>query len=180
MDIVEVTSLISSGVGIATLIGVFMAVDQIRINRKQLSLSTISYCLEKFGKLNIYHDTDVATVKAYVDLVSEELFFFQYKYLPKEIAYEWIDGMLDYMPLFDSEGKLLNGDVCLLELAKSHPDLLRNYPRIKHTFTINHHFDVSLIYNHTNESRKLRMEARENLIKTMYIKLTEQYTSFDE
>ena len=180
MSITDVTSIIGAIVGVATLIGVFMALHQININKKQLSLSTISYCLEKFGKLDLRHDTNESIVKDYVDLVSEELFFFQYKYLPTEIAYEWLDGMLDYVPLLDKEDNVLNGDVCLLQLATRHKELLRNYPRVRHTFTVGHSIDISNIYEERKEQLLIRQQARRNLIASMYINLTENYTSFDE
>jgi hypothetical protein len=171
MSLTELTSLIGTAISAGTLVGLIIALNQIRINRKQLSLSTISYCLEKFGKLDFHWDTSESTVKAYIDLVSEEVFFFQYKYLPTEIAYEWLDGMLDYIPLFDGERNLLNGEECLLHLAKNHAALLRNYPRVIHTFTIHHFVDISQIYNHSNEGIKIKQQARENLIKSMYINL---------
>lgn len=54
-------------------------------------------------------------MKNYIDLVNEELFYIQRGYLPTDIAKEWIDGTIDYIPITNKTGPriTLNENICI-------------------------------------------------------------------
>jgi hypothetical protein len=155
---------------IATAFGIWVAMVQLLINQKQLHLDTIKRCIDEFRNLtsptNInYSDADATR---YIDLVNEELFYFQHNYIPRVVAYEWIDGMLDYIPLFDKTGNILNKGYCVPRLALKPEIFFKDYPRIKHTFTILDDYDFETIYAQTLEKKDLRLIARKNLVESIY------------
>lgn len=140
------------------------------INRKQLHLATIKRCIDEFRSLinpnnPQYSDADAAK---YVDLVNEELFYFQHGYIPEVVAYEWIDGMMDYLPLFDNGGNILNKGHCVDKISSKHDILLRDYPRIKYTFTIPIDYDFETVYSQHPDKQNLRLIIRKNLVQSIY------------
>jgi hypothetical protein len=78
-------------------VGVLLAITQININRKQLHLATLNRCIDVFRNMSGMRSlqSSATDVHNYIDFVNEELFYIQHKYLPKVVALEWLDGMLD-------------------------------------------------------------------------------------
>lgn len=154
-----------------TAAGVVAAAIQIIINRKQLFLGTIARCIESFRKIELElssHPTAEPIIKNYVDLVAEELFYFQNGYIPKVVALEWIDGMIDYLPLLDKNGKVLNIGHGNEQLAAKKDVLLKNYPRIKHAFTISIFYDIELAYSQANNLLLQRTLQRKKIVEEIY------------
>ncbi len=146
MTLYELLSLV---VSILTLVALGLAVWQIRINRQQLYLSTITKCVQDFRSLSSINQstTDRELIWRYVDLVSEELFYFQHDYVPRNVSLEWIDGMIDYLPITDKEGRIQNEDKCLKLLASESEAFLINFPRIRFALTVKQSYDWKKIYS---------------------------------
>jgi hypothetical protein len=159
-------------VGIANVIvalGVVVAITQININRKQLHFVIIARCIEEFRKLGNLKNDSVSenTIRKYLDLVNEELFYFQHDYLPKELALEWLDGMIDYISITDQEGNLLNTENCIPGLA--HNDAyLESFPRLKETFIVRQKFSSEIIYSNDPLKRDLRILNRKQVAEELY------------
>ncbi|MBS1640668.1 MAG: hypothetical protein JSR12_11495 [Bacteroidetes bacterium] len=154
---------------ILTAISLIYGAVQITINRKQLFSNTISRCLNEFQKINISVDCiDTLTIKKYIDLVGEELFYFQNHYIPKNVAKEWLDGMLDFLPITDSKEVVLNKDHCIIYLGENRSQLLKNYPRIKSAFTLSNEYDIELMYDDSLKSADLRLQIRKNIVEEIY------------
>ena len=151
-------------------LGVIVAITQININRKQLHFDTIARCIEEFRKLDnlLGNAANEPQLLKYIDLVNEELFYFQHNYLPKVIALEWIDGMLDYLTLLDTNSDVLNKGNCIPLLQIKHDFYLRDYPRIVHSFTIRQDHDLSIIYSNKPEDRNWRIQNRKAIIEEIY------------
>lgn len=150
---------------VITAIGVLIAVTAYGVSRKSLYLSTIEKCIEGFRKLkNLQKEPSRDEVEEYIDLVNEELFYFQHGYLPIEIADEWIDGMIDFLPMFDSKGNVLNPNNCIQDLAENHDSYFQNYPRVVTAFTIKGSYDFKLIYSSDVKSATKRKSQRRKLI----------------
>jgi hypothetical protein len=159
----EIFSLIFS---LITVLSLVFVVLQIRINRQQLYLSTISKCIDDFRRLeDLTRSTaDKSLVRKYVDLVNEELFYFQHNYIPNDVAREWIDGMIDYMPIKDVKGIILNEEYCLRELAINGEEYLTNYPRVEYVFIVRKSYDFALAYSKDKGNRQSRVRLRNKLI----------------
>ena len=166
----ELANLIISGI---TALAIVFAVVQIRINKKQLFLSTITKCVSDFrnlGELN-RQTVDTIIINRYVDLTNEELFYFEHNYIPKDIMKEWIDGMIDFIPITNSKGHILNKKYCVKYIANNRSIIFQNFPRIQHTFEISKTYDFSLIYS-TDESKRIdRVKERKRLIEEIFKKV---------
>ncbi len=150
---------------VITAIGVLIAVTAYGITRKSLYLTTIEKCIEGFRNLkNLNKQPSREEIEKYVDLVNEELFYFQHGYLPIEIADEWIDGMIDFLPIFDKKGNVLNPNNCIQDLAEKHDRYFQNYPRVVTAFTIKGNYDFKLIYSSDTKSAAKRKHQRRKLI----------------
>jgi hypothetical protein len=166
----EIANLIISGV---TALAIVFAVIQIKINKKQLFLSTITKCISDFrnlGELN-RQTKNADIINRFIDLTNEELFYFQHKYIPKVIRKEWIDGMIDFIPITNINGQILNKEYCIKYIAENRSILFQNYPRIQNAFELNKTFDFGLIYS-TDETKRIeRVKERKRLIEEILKKI---------
>lgn len=70
--------------------------------------------------------------RRYLDLCNDEMFYFQHRYLPDEVAREWIDGMFSILPLLRPQGEVVDG-----HQDRSHwLELLAEFPRLVHALTL--------------------------------------------
>jgi hypothetical protein len=152
-------------VDLITAAAVIFAGIQIYINRKQLFLSTITKCISDFRRLKgLSRETvDVIILTKYIDISSEELFYFKHNYLPKIVAIEWVDGMIDFMPI-TSSGIVVNKDECISELANSYKKYFDNFPRLKHALNVTGNYDFKLIYDSDYSDQDSRMRERRRLV----------------
>lgn len=159
MSLFEICSLTLSGFTVLTL---FFAVRQIKINRQQLYLATITKCIQDFRTMgNIDKDTkDEGVLWKYIDLVSEEMFYFQHDYIPTNVSLEWIDGMLDYLPVSDQNGMVLNSDHCIELLAIKIDTFFIRFPRIRRSFQIEGTYNFQVIYSSSKEKIRDRIIER--------------------
>ncbi len=159
--------ILSLSISLVTTLALILAVRQIRINRQQLYLSTIAKCIEDFRKLgDIDKDTtDRKLLWKYIDLVSEELFYFQYDYIPQNVSIEWIDGMFDYLPVTDLNGAVLNSNNCIKILSREIDTFFISFPRIRNSFEIKGIYNFSIIYSEDKDKIKDRIIERIKLAK---------------
>ena len=170
MHTIEILNLIISAI---MAFAIVFAGIQININRKQLYLSTITKCVSDFrnlGEIN-RQTTDSLIINRYIDLTNEELFYFQHNYIPKIIMKEWIDGMIDFIPITNKKGQILNKKYCIEFIADQRSIIFQNFPRIQNAFEINKTFNVELIYSTEEEKRIDKVKERERLIKEILIKI---------
>ena len=150
---------------VITAIGVLIAVTAYGITRKSLYLTTIEKCIEGFRNLkNLNKQPSQEEIEKYIDLVNEELFYFQHGYLPIEIADEWIDGMIDFLPVFNKKWNVLNPNNCIKDLGEKHDRYFQNYPQLVTAFTIKEQYDFTLIYSSDTKSSTKRKSQRRKLI----------------
>jgi hypothetical protein len=169
----------------ATIVGVIAIIAAIwtyNLNKKQFNFSVLVRCItvyqEKFLNKLPTEITDGGEAKTmsilndYIDFVNEELFYFQQMYIPKEVALEWIDGMINEMPIYNGDGQMLNKGEKTAELIDN-KKITQTYNRIKKAFIVNGQYDWSLIYS-TYQSKaqfEKRDEERLRLVKEIYVNL---------
>jgi hypothetical protein len=109
-------------------------------SRDHLRLGVVSNCVARFQALLPSLDSqglcEPKDVRAYLDLCNEELFYVKHRYVPEEVALEWIDGMLQMLPALRPGGDEAvvtwpAGDGVLPGCA----DLVRSFPRLVDAFT---------------------------------------------
>jgi hypothetical protein len=132
------------------------------INRKQLYLATIIKCVDDFRGLENF--SDLKTISKYLELTNVELFYFKQGYLPKDVAIEWLDGMIEYIPIRNQKNEVLNHKSNTVFKVEGFETLLQKYPRIQNAFRVSGKYDFSVIYN-VDESVDKRMKERRRLIE---------------
>lgn len=168
-DLLEVISFIATVIGG---IAILFAVRDYSTNRKQLNLSALESCITRFREnfIHLNHQSPEPLVVEYIDLVNEELFYFQNRYLPKAVAREWIDGMIDAIPIYDPIGNVLNQGYCIpLIYQRKLLDQYR-FRRVRRAFTIRSQIDAEVIYGDGNAERreKARRAVVHEIIRNLY------------
>ena len=127
-------------VGAISSLAIIMSIIAYLLSRKQFQFTVMIKCIDRFQTLlpdleSLDQKEALESdriIRQYIDLCEEELFYFKEGYLPKKIRTDWIEGMLNYLPLYDSKNILLNEDYKLKEIDKR--SLLDGYPRIHRCF----------------------------------------------
>jgi len=168
------SGLLEDFANIATIAGglaIAVGVISYKLNKKQFNFSVLVRCITHFSEnfASISNTTADKDLKAYVDFVNEELFYFEKNYIPKDVALEWIDGMIDYMPIY-SQGKkkVLNPEQSIKKIDDL--KILQSFQRVKKAFTVNEKYDFDKIYgaNDTDNGYLKRRKERERLAKEIY------------
>lgn len=154
--------------------GIYWAGHSFRVAQGHLNFDIIQSCMKRFqgilGDLEtaqsksanhqplVVSHADRAIAKRYIDLCSEELFYFQMKYVDDAIMDEWIDGMLSYLPLKDNNGEIVYTDYKLLAIMSL--DDLADYPRINDTFIVQRRTEFNESQARTDYIRQIKAKVR--------------------
>jgi hypothetical protein len=142
--IIDMTAWIVGIIGmIIGIAGWMIARRTYRLSRSQFNFAVMISCIDRFQKIiaQLKYGNEQDREKAltqYIDLCNEELFYFQSRYLPDEVIIEWLEGMIQCLPLFNAKGDNVN-PTCLPGIIEQ--GLLTNYPRIRKAFTVNELLD---------------------------------------
>lgn len=123
---------------IATVVGALslaVATTAYLLSRKNLNFNVMIACIERFQRLLPAlqsGETSKQDILKYIDLCDEEVFYFQHRYLRDEVALEWIDGMIEYLPIFNSGTKEPWERQQYLATADT---LVHGFPRVMNAFT---------------------------------------------
>lgn len=142
------------------------------ISKKQIHFSTIEKCINDYRQLYHKYEDKYDNPKflgQYLDLVNEELFYIEKGYLPKEVAEEWIDGMIDYLPFFYKSGIIESRKFNEFHNSESIKKRLYSYPRILKFINVREEIDFEKIFLplSDNGSIDIRFSERKRLIKLL-------------
>lgn len=142
------------------------------LSKKQIHFSTMEKCTNDFRNVVLLKDekTQEDLIWQYIDLVNEEFFYLEKNYLPLEVCIEWIDGMIDYLPFYNADGKFENSENFPLLNDQSFAKIvMANYPRILRVIQLKKKIDFEAIRISplTEENRQIRFEERNKLILLM-------------
>ena len=150
-------------------------------SKKQVHFSTMEHCIREFRGLaerdkskEFTKNSSKILVKNYIELVNEEFFYFENNFLHQDVAIEWVDGMIDYLPFIDDNENVLNGKwtfTIINSKDKSETitihELCQNYPRVWNAIKINNTIDFEIIY-----SDKINVERKKERDKLILIILS--------
>lgn len=165
---IEIASLIIQSL---VVVGLFTAIRQLSLNRKQLHLETIRYCVTKFQELQVNNQSDISVLEKYLDLCNEELFYIKNGYLPKAVAYDWLDGLLDFMPIWYNDEVVNEKHISNSKLIELQPFIRQYYPRMYNTFKFRSNFTWNLAYSANRMDEAVFLERRA-IIKAIMKNLT--------
>ena len=171
-DYKDLFELLSNAVTIIGVILLIIGVYTYNLTKKQLNFAVLNRCIEAFQTkfYSIDENSDLDLLRKYVDFVNEEMFYFEQNYIPKDVALEWIDGMIDYMPICDIKKQLKNTQIPIA--AKIHgAELLNSFQRVKKAFIVeNKNYKFDLIYSAYKDNKQFeaRKKQREELAKEIY------------
>lgn len=162
-DIIAIASAIISGFAfLGSILALWISSKQEKAMQKQFSFEIITSCTTRFQEIvDMIDSSDQEEKKRgyrkYIDLCNEEIFYFQQKYILEEVMKEWLDGMLNYIPVYYKDEKTnLNKNLLSTNILEE-SDLLDRYPRIRNVFKVNK------IYKRDNDE-DIRKEIINNLL----------------
>jgi hypothetical protein len=125
-------------------LGLFVAAGTYLIHRNQFNFNMIVSCNQRFQEVLVDLEEEDKrkkhqAKKRYVDLCNEQLFYFRSGYLPREVIEEWLESMIDYLPLFDDA----TGEVHPDHLGIVESELLKDYPTIRRVFAVDASYDLT-------------------------------------
>lgn len=124
-------------IGLSTIAILFAAISY-KLNLKQHYFTVINNSINKFQDLFITENKLNTEQKLkYLDLVNEQLFYIENYYIPSDVATEWIDGMIDFLPVYDKNmGEIKTNPES--KFGSSYENLnIMLFPRILKAFTLN-------------------------------------------
>ena len=174
-DLLEVLSFIAT---IIAGIAILFAVKSYSISRKQLNFAALESCIKRYRDhfLDLNHESPENQVLRYVDLVNEELFYFQHRYLPFDVAEEWIDGMIEHLPIYDKSGIVLNSGYFIPIIHTQKMLDQYRFRRVKNTFTISTSIEMDAVYG--DGRIPIQIKEREKLVKAILKNLKRDSTFF--
>lgn len=141
------------------------------ISKKQIHFSAMEKCIYDFRTLlkefkESKPENLNSHIEQYIDLINEEFFYFENNYLPKEVAIEWIDGMIDFLPFYNFKNEFIKSKKWETLEEKNTIELIKNYPRVSRAIKIKNiiNFDNVMIYDNTIENKALQKRERDKLI----------------
>ncbi len=113
---------------------IFYSIKTFFLKRKQNYFLVVNNFINKYQENFAGVKTfDERQVLKYIDLVNEEVFYISNDYLPFVIAVEWIDGILDILPIIKKESQIFTNPNSPMKNEINY-DTLKLYPRIRNTF----------------------------------------------
>ena len=98
------------GADIATMISalaiVFLIVEY-NASKNTRNIQLMHRCIDIFREW--FNKPNQKVDIPYLELLNEELFYFQKRLIQKNVAIEWIEGILDFIQVHGNSGVLLNG-----------------------------------------------------------------------
>ncbi len=177
-DILNWTSLIANitaSLGVIGFIALYLAHQQ---SQRQFNFAVMISCIDRFQKLIplISSGHDNSSLKQYVDLTNEEFFYFQQNYIPKDVMVEWLDSIINYLPLYvKDESVPINFDF-IVHRTIHNDSLLIGYPRLIKAFLLKESYDTAVIYNRENIGyRTLRKKLIKEIAKNLKITLKDKH-----
>ena len=139
---------------------------------KQGNVASIEKCINDYRQLYHKYEDKYDNPKflgQYLDLVNEELFYIEKGYLPKEVAEEWIDGMIDYLPFLYNSELIPSKKFNEFHTSVNVKNRLYSYPRILHFIKVEKQIDFEKVFLPLSDDEviELRSSERKKLIKLL-------------
>ena len=136
------------------------------MSMKQINFSTMQKCITDFRNIIKENDGKEKTLH-YIDLVNEELFYIENGYLSLDVAIEWVDGMIDFLPFLIKDK---NVEPSLkFKLFDTHENIthyLKDYPRVRRAISLKRDIEFEKVRNFINykEDKSELKNERDELI----------------
>ena len=162
----DVAEFISYIVIIISLLGLWVTY---LLSKRQIHFSVMEKCIKDFRdyEKGASELSELNRAKHYIELINEEFFYMENKYLPLVVSIEWIDGMIDYLPfVMENDAFIKSNDLKGFDSIEKTNILLKNYPRIRKVIQINSVLKFELIHSEVDDENKrgLRRKERDKLI----------------
>jgi hypothetical protein len=160
-NILEITDHAATTIGCVAIIFLFIQYIQSKDLR---NLQLMHRCIDNYRKWSEHDNREYNYF--YLELLNEELFYFQNKLIEKKVAIEWLDGIVDYIQIFAKDGTVLNcyNEQQDLEALVIWKNKMGFYERIR--FFVHSSLDKTLIVPHFNDASHL--EKKRGLAIELY------------
>ncbi|CAD5257296.1 MULTISPECIES: hypothetical protein [unclassified Imperialibacter] len=140
MSLIEVTTIAANVITSAGILGLVAFYIGYQHNQKQFRFTVMISCIERFQSLlpSLRSGTvDEETLIKYIDLTSEEFFYFQNRYIPRHVTVEWLDSIIGNFPIYSETDKDRPVNYTCLRFKDVHDaNMLVSYPRIQKAMTV--------------------------------------------
>ena len=177
VSVKDLIELLSYVVTIVSLIALYIAYKQ---STKQIHFSVMTKCIQDYRNFLKSEELDESRhAMEYIELINEELFYLEKNYLPFEVAVEWIDGMIDYLPFYANGRFQASKNLSALNSEEKTRSILYDYPRIKKIIALNTEINLEIAFlDSFNEGLRLQRQAeRKKIIVHILMTLKKKRTS---
>lgn len=152
-----------------------------RLSVKQFQFTVMLSCIDRFQNLYpVQRDSQEGDFEQrlikYLDLTNEEFFYFQNGFIPKVVMVEWMDSIIECLPIYHIDNQEpLNYD--LLDFREIHDrKLLQKFPRLEIAMKVNGNYDFSVIADRaTSDSRRQRRELISEILGNLNVKVKKSH-----
>jgi hypothetical protein len=158
------------GASIATMLSagaIVVVIVEYFANRNVRNIQLMQRCIDNFRKW--FSDSNRKVDFFYLELLNEELFYFQKGMIQKKVAIEWIEGMLDYIIIKSADGTPLNDysdqvDIESLDKFNNNKNFFfRIYYFTNTTIANDHKLPLCDDNNHHSKKRQLAKELHNHI-----------------
>lgn len=160
----DITEFFSYIVTSFSLIGILITYA---VSKKQIHFTAMEKCIGDFREfLKPQNKSGNQIALEYIDLVNEELFYLEKKYLPLDVCIEWVDGMIDYLPFYNNGNFIKSEKLALFDNEEITMITLNGYPRVLNFIILKQTIDFEKVRLPpiNEENRKIQFEERNKLI----------------
>ena len=99
---------------LATVIGILIFIYAYRnelLSKRALNFSVMESCILRYQPIVAKmreEGHDPRHIEEFISITKEELFYIHRGYIDKQVASEWIEGMITYLPVYDENGRQIN------------------------------------------------------------------------
>lgn len=154
------------GIAVPALIGIITFFIEYLFSKKKFKQEVTMNCIDRYREIfKAGHAVNAENVHSYLGFINEELFYFQKKLVYKKLREEWLQNMINTLPILyekDGEYKVLNQKLLKVTRSFFHDsenwNYLLPYPTIRKTILI----DIEDIHTEFKVSTELA-EAYKNM-----------------
>lgn len=170
-DLLNWTQFFANIATVFGLLGIIFLFVQHYHNKDLRNLQLMHRCIDIFR--NWFQNNQVVDY-SYLELLNEELFYFQKGLIQKKVAIEWIEGILDFVVINGNNHEVLNGysNQTAIDRMKDWSKRKMFYARVN--YFVNPQLENNIVIpgieekNHAKKKRELAQELYKQIKKYPY------------
>lgn len=154
------------------------------MSKKQVHFMTMDKCIRDFREIVLGNAaTDKQFAKRYIDLVNEEFFYIQNGFIPLDVAIEWIDGMIDYLPFYTHNNQFVPSiGITDFKSEETTKKILDGHTRVLKAISLGKPIQFEIVNRKLNNKDKLAIRKERgrliySILKNLNLKIYRNWTA---